>query len=80
MSKDGRYYVVYDGEIYNYRELRKELEGLGCQFHSQSDIEVLRVVYEQWGVDALRRCIGRFVVLSLSTTARCPTVSRSPPN
>jgi asparagine synthase (glutamine-hydrolysing) len=76
MSKDGRYYVVYNGEIYNYLELRKELEDFGCQFHSRSDTEVLLVAYEQWGVDALRRFIGMFAFAILDTHRRTLLLAR----
>jgi asparagine synthase (glutamine-hydrolysing) len=41
ISKDGRYVLTYNGEIYNYKEIRKELESLGYIFYSQSDTEVL---------------------------------------
>src|SRR5438105_7926598 len=41
-SNDGRYYIVYNGEVYNYLELRAELERRGCVFHTQSDTEVLK--------------------------------------
>jgi asparagine synthase (glutamine-hydrolysing) len=56
----GRYSVVYNGEIYNYVELRRELEDLGHQFHTQTDTEVLLLAYAEWGADAVRRFIGMF--------------------
>ena len=40
-TRDGRFLMVYNGEIYNFRELRVELEGLGHHFHTQCDSEVL---------------------------------------
>lgn len=52
--------IVFNGEIYNYAEIRQELEGLGHSFHSQSDTEVLLAAYAQWGVDCLTRLNGMF--------------------
>ncbi len=51
-SADGRYVLVHNGEIYNFRELRAELEALGAAFTTRSDSEVLLQGYAQWG-DAL---------------------------
>ena len=62
-SGDGRYVVTYNGEIYNYRELRAELEKLGRKFRSQSDTEVMLEAFCEWGVEAgLRRLIGMFAI------------------
>jgi asparagine synthase (glutamine-hydrolysing) len=76
MGKDGRYYVVYNGEIYNYLELRKELEDCGHRFHSQSDTEVLLAAYEQWGVLALSRFIGMFAFVLLDMQRRVLLLAR----
>ena len=59
-SADGRAVLVYNGEIYNYRELRRELSGLGAQFRTEGDSEVILAAYQQWGVDCLRRFNGMF--------------------
>lgn len=48
---DGRYWTVFNGEIYNFVELRKELEGLGYQFKTDSDTEVVLAAYDKWGED-----------------------------
>src|SRR5579871_2078454 len=48
-SPDGRYHITYNGEIYNYLELRAELERLGHTFRSRSDTDVLLAAYAQWG-------------------------------
>lgn len=59
-SADGRYVIVYNGEIYNYRELRSELTSRGYVFHTESDTEVLLTAWAAWGSDCLRRLIGMF--------------------
>lgn len=56
----GRYQLVYNGELYNYLDLRRELEGAGVSFHTQSDTEVLAAALGTWGVDALPRLNGMF--------------------
>ena len=59
-SRDGRYYVIFNGEIYNYLELRAELASLGHDFDSHSDTEVLLAAYSEWGAKALNRLTGMF--------------------
>ncbi len=59
-TADGRYWIVYNGEIYNYRELIPELQRTGVQFSSQSDTEVLLYAYQQWGPAALHHFNGMF--------------------
>ena len=56
----GRYWLVFNGEIYNYVELRSELKRLGHTFRSTSDSEVLLTAYRQWGRQALNRLVGMF--------------------
>jgi asparagine synthase (glutamine-hydrolysing) len=59
-SADGRAVIVFNGEIYNFRELRGELEGLGATFRTQGDTEVILAAWQQWGVDCLPRLHGMF--------------------
>ena len=59
-TPDGRLSLVFNGEIYNYRELRAELTALGHEFTSQSDTEVLLHAYRHWGPDAFVRLNGMF--------------------
>ena len=56
----GRYWLVFNGEIYNYLELRKTLEARGYLFHTQSDSEVLLAAYACWSEAALDRLLGMF--------------------
>lgn len=60
VSKNGRYSLVFNGEIYNYRELRKELVRLGHVFSSDSDTEVLLAAWQEWHIDCLVRLEGMF--------------------
>ncbi len=57
---DGRYAIVFNGEIYNYKELREELRALGCPFTSDSDTEVLLAAWATWGHACLARLVGMF--------------------
>lgn len=59
-SRDGRYVISYNGEIYNYRVLRKELESLGYQFQSKTDTEVALCAWAEWGEKSLDRFNGMF--------------------
>ena len=61
ISEDGAIGLVFNGAIYNFSELRRELEADGFQFKSDTDTEVLLHGYRRWGIDALaRRCQGMF--------------------
>jgi len=59
-SPDGRYVIVYNGEVYNYLELRAELTGKGITFRTRCDTEVLLAAYAAWGEDMLDRLNGMF--------------------
>jgi asparagine synthase (glutamine-hydrolysing) len=56
----GRLWITYNGEMYNFRELRRELEAEGDRFRSQTDTEVVLAAYDRWGVDCLQRFVGMF--------------------
>lgn len=59
-STDGRYVIVFNGEIYNYQVLRQELEQFGHRFSTDSDTEVLLEAYRRWGQGCLERFHGMF--------------------
>lgn len=59
-ASDGRAMLVFNGEIYNYRELRAELAGQGAQFHTDGDSEVILAAYQRWGADCVTRLAGMF--------------------
>ena len=61
-TADGRFVLSYNGEIYNFKELRIELQALGCQFRSCSDSEVVLYALAEWGVEALSRFNGMFAI------------------
>ena len=55
-------WLVFNGEIYNFRELRSELEAAGNHFHSHSDTEVILAAYRAWGADSFGRLRGMFAL------------------
>jgi len=59
-TADGSHVLVYNGEVYNFAELRVELQALGHQFHSRTDSEVVLHALAQWGADAVTRFNGMF--------------------
>ncbi|HSE05727.1 MAG TPA: asparagine synthase (glutamine-hydrolyzing), partial [Methylomirabilota bacterium] len=59
-NDDGSAWIVFNGEIYNFRELRRELEAGGCRFRTSSDTEVILRAYETWGSECLGRLRGMF--------------------
>ena len=60
LSSDGRYVIVFNGEIYNFQELRDELEREGSRFHTRSDTEVILEGYRHWGERVVERLNGMF--------------------
>ena len=57
------FHIIFNGEIYNYAEIKKSLEGLGHSFITHSDTEVILHAWEQWGSKMLQQFIGMFVLI-----------------
>ncbi len=60
VSADGQYAITYNGEVYNFQELRVELEAMSCPFRSRSDTEVVLNAYAQWGPECINKFNGMF--------------------
>ena len=59
-GEDGRLWITFNGEIYNFLELRRELEAAGHRFRSHTDTEVILAAYAHWGLDCVDRLAGMF--------------------
>ncbi len=68
-AADGRYSMVFNGEIYNYPELKAELVAAGCRFQTQSDSEVLLKAWAHWGEACLPRLTGMFAFVIVDRAA-----------
>ena len=66
----GNYWITYNGELYNFIELRKELAGLGHAFRTESDTEVILASYAQWGLDCFKRFNGMWALAIWDATSR----------
>lgn len=77
-DQDRLVYVVFNGEIYNFRELRQELESYGHVFRTSSDTEVIVHGYKQWGDEVLARLNGMFGLAIWDTRRRRLVLARDP--
>jgi|SRR5579872_1449970 len=77
-SVDGRYAIAFNGEVYNYVELREELERLGHGFRSTGDTEVVLAAYAHWGAAAFARFTGMFALAILDTKRQRVVLCRDP--
>lgn len=75
-SSDNQYHIVFNGEIYNYIELKAELIAQGYKFNSNSDTEVLLTAYRAWGVSCLNRFIGMFAFAILDLNKQSVFIAR----
>ena len=76
ITKDGRYVISFDGEIYNYHELRTELQSLGYKFHTKSDTEVLLNAYAEWSEKCLEKLNGMFAFAVYDKSERKLCIAR----
>ncbi|VVE20255.1 asparagine synthase (glutamine-hydrolyzing) [Pandoraea eparura] len=75
-SMDDAFVLTYNGEVYNYVELREELMSLGFRFHSTSDSEVILAAYQAWGADCVNRFNGMWAFAILDRARRKVFCSR----
>src|SRR3712207_591361 len=76
LSEDGRYALTFNGEIYNYRELRARLERSGREFHTDTDTEVLLAAFAEWGEGCLKHLNGMFAFAVWDERERQLTIAR----
>jgi asparagine synthase (glutamine-hydrolysing) len=77
-NEDGTVTVIQNGEIYNFQDLRRDLEAYGHVFRTRSDTEVIVHAYEQWGIDSLARLNGMFGIAIWDERERRLVVARDP--
>src|SRR3954462_5890832 len=75
-NEDRTVWIVFNGEIYNFKELRVELESAGHRFYTATDTEVIVHAYEQWGKGAISRLRGMFGLAIWDTRSRTLLVAR----
>jgi len=75
-TPDGRYWIVYNGEVYNYREIRARLEGRGFKFESNTDTEVILAAFVEEGPAMLHRLNGMFAFAIWDTRERALFMAR----
>jgi len=73
---NGKYWIVFNGEIYNYQDLRSELAGLGYEFHTRSDTETILASYSMWGESCMKRFAGMWSFAIYDRTKRELFLSR----
>jgi asparagine synthase (glutamine-hydrolysing) len=70
LSEDGRYVIIFNGEIYNFLELRRELEAQGASFRSESDTEVILAAWQAWQEGMLARFNGMWALAIYDTRSK----------
>lgn len=77
-TPDGRFDLIFNGEIYNYLEIGAELKRLGHTLRTRSDAEVLLLAWQRWGIDLLPRLVGMFSFAVLDREAATVLLARDP--
>jgi len=75
---DGRYWITFNGEIYNFQELRSNLVSQGEQFHSQTDTEVILKLYQRFGADCVHQLRGMFAFAIWDDLEKTCFIARDP--
>ena len=75
-SHDGRFWIIFNGEIYNYQELRTQLAEYGHNFKTTSDTEVILAAYQQWGDSCVEHFNGMFALAIWDTAAKKIFIAR----
>ena len=75
-SADGRLVISYNGEVYNYMQLRDELKKKGYRFASNCDTEVIIAAYQEWGCKCFRRFNGMFAIAVFDEERECVVLAR----
>ena len=76
MSNDGRFWITYNGEIYNFKEIKKQLSNLGYKFYSETDTEVILCAFKEWGTNSFHMFNGMWSFAILDTVKNCLIISR----
>lgn len=76
LDESSRFVIAYNGELYNYVELRNDLTSLGCNFYSDSDTEVILKAYITWGSECLMRFVGMFAFVVVDLIKQSAFVAR----
>ena len=77
-TPDGRFHLIFNGEIYNYREIGAELKNLGLTFRTSSDAEVLLLGWQRWGTNLLSLLVGMFSFAVLDRETATVVLARDP--
>jgi asparagine synthase (glutamine-hydrolysing) len=77
-SRSGDCWITYNGEVYNFAELRRELEGRGCVFRTRSDTEVVVNLYEEFGLEFVKKLRGMFAFAIYDRKHRRLVLARDP--